>query len=267
VAATLEQLIKEEQQRQAELHAFAQQLQQQQSQEAAAAAATCSAAAGTADTSASLHTAASNSSSSSATTGSRRVRFSANVDQIMLPQNEGEPPIRISKSLDKPAAGDLEGTVRKGAPLAAAVAAVLGVRWEQPKATANAPYAAHISIDNSSKHKAAAAVPTAMQQGVQSAYSPFASQQQQMKQGVQSASSPFASQQQQMQRDDNPAPDQQQPRVTKAADGNSSSSSSSTAAAQDAAAGTAEQKEGQAGAAAAAAAFSPFGDLKDQPWE
>jgi hypothetical protein len=240
----LEQLIKQEQQRQAELEAFAQQLQQHQSQ--AAAAATSSTAAGIADGSTPLHSAASNSSASSATPSSRKVRFSADVDQILLPQNEGEIPIRISKSLDKPAAGDLEGTVRKGSDAAAAVAAVLGVRWERPGATANAPYAAQITTDNRTKHAAAAAVPSATQQGVQP------------------ASSPFASQQQQLQGDAEPVADQQQPGLQEAAE--CSACGSDNAAAQDGSAVSAEEV-GQAGAGAAAAAFSPFGNLKDQPWE
>jgi hypothetical protein len=244
VTATLEQLIRQEQQRQAELEAFAQQLQQHQQSQAAAVAATSSTAAGTAETSTPLHSAASNSSGSSATPSSRKVRFSADVDQILLPQNEGEAPIRISKSLDKLAADDLEGTVRKGIDAAAAVAAVLGVRWERPKATANAPYAAQISIDNRAKLAAAAAAPSAMQQGVQPASSPFASQQQQLQADITSVAD-------------------QQPGLGEAPE----CSASDNTVAQDGNAVSAAEKQEVGQAAAAAAPFSPFGNLKDQPWE
>ncbi|KAF6252064.1 hypothetical protein COO60DRAFT_1673833 [Scenedesmus sp. NREL 46B-D3] len=259
VTATLEQLIRQEQQRQAEFEAFAQQLLQQQQQQSQAAVGGPPAAGSAAEAAARQHSTASNSSStagasagSNALAGSRKVRFSADVDKILLPSNQDEDAIRVSVSLDRPASGGQQGAVRRGSGgAAAAVAAVLGVRWERPQASPSAPYAAQISIDKSSK-PAAAEMNTA-------------------KLGAQMDSSPAGSQQDPVQGDCKlDAGQQRQQHQLAAAD--SSARSSDVAAAHDAdcpAGSAGEGRElGQAAPAAAAAApFSPFGNLKDQPWE
>jgi hypothetical protein len=234
VTATLMQLIQQEQQRQAELEAFAQQQQQQQQQQHPDA---------VDEAPVYQRSAASNSSSSSASTGTpastRRVRFSADADQICHLPNDLDDLDDLDDLSDLDAAGDgrtLDRAAAAGrqdiskgrAAAAAAVAAVLGVRRAGHESG---------SIDDCCRPAADAAAHAA---------------------GQLAPSQPAKQQQGTLQVDCKLAADQQQQQQQTAEE---------PAGSSNAAAASAQRQDVRQTAAAAPAPFSPFGNLKDQPWE
>jgi hypothetical protein len=246
------QLIDQEQQRQAELEAFA---QQQQHTKAVAATA--------AEEATPLLSAASNSSSTGGSGKSRRVRFSTDADQIVLIPKTSDNDEAFVRTVSMSAGADLNvdrdqvwGSAGSGraAAAAAAVAAVLGVQRKASEGNSNslAPNTARISSssDGCSSPIISGTAATASVQEEQSGVAliplVLASQQAQLQHGCQLA----ADQQLQQQ--------QLQPMVGEL----------TTAA--NAALGSQRQEATQKAAAAAAAVgapMSPFGNLKDLPWD